>query len=449
MFEPNKKRLTQQNKSYAPIIWLSISIVGLVTLSFHFVAWKHVESRYANRNIIQEIGFTGYLANEARLTLVNWYEESTLALQDNSQYRTFLRGVHEANGNPTPNTSSPRKKNLIYLQMESVDAISVEATFEGQPVMPFLNDLRKRSVYLANTLDNTSSGRTTDGEFLVLTSLPPITRKPVYRNYDLSKVPSLPRVLNESGYYTFSIHGYKGSFWNRKNAHAQLGYQDSFFIDSLNRSDVLGWGISDKSILKQAAEKIINSEKPIFAHIILLTNHHPYQYVSKSLGLPIGDVIEDHMVSLLYVDRAIESFFQELEDHGLLDDSLVAVYSDHDSSLSKSLKKIVHIDRTIADGDSVPLLIHGLDRPPAFIEKITGLQDLPVIALKELGIRSPHSFSGNSIESTQPTLSQFGQFVSLVKNKAIRTKGSIDSSTLSKLAILNPEQLEQTNDSNN
>lgn len=428
--------------SYALTTWLIICSCALAIICFRFVGWKHVESRFANRNIIQELGFTGYLANEVTATLVTWYEESTLAFQDNSRYRNFLRDIHAANGEIESPPQSHQQKNIIFIQMESVDTLSVEATFKGQPIMPFLNDLLSHSTYLANTIDNTSSGRTTDGEFLALASLPPITRKPVYRNYNLSKIASLPRILNDAGYYSFSIHGYKGSFWNRENAHSQLGYQDSFFDDSLDTSELIGWGVSDKSILKQAAEKITNAENPTFAHIVLLTNHHPYQHVAEHQGNPTGNIVEDHITSLRYVDEAIASFFRQLDENEVLENSIIAIYSDHDSSIAKELIKVVELDRNLADLDTIPLMIHGLERSPSFIEKISGLQDLPVIILKELGIPRPTTFSGNAIDSTLPTLSQFGRLVHLEGGKAVRAPSSIDASTLTKLALLNPEQLE-------
>ncbi|MCC5024299.1 MAG: sulfatase-like hydrolase/transferase [Candidatus Synoicihabitans palmerolidicus] len=102
---------------------------------------------------------------------------------------------------------------MIYIQLESMDGLMVGGRWNGEPVMPFLEGLAERNVYFTNAMDNTASGRTTDGEFLVLTSAVPVPRPPVYVRQHLDRIPSMPRVLKEAGYETKSLHGFNGVFW--------------------------------------------------------------------------------------------------------------------------------------------------------------------------------------------------------------------------------------------
>ncbi|WP_309006470.1 LTA synthase family protein [Pelagicoccus sp. SDUM812005] len=410
----------------------------MLTHAIVFTDWGLIGERNLSRHVVGEIGFSGYLINELALASKHWLEERSLASQSTAPYRKFLTRVKEANGSITEIQS---RKNLIYIQMESVDGLSIDATYQDAPLMPFLHELRNQTCYFENTIDNTSSGRTTDGEFLALTSLPPISGTPVYRNYDLSKVPSLPRILNAHGYYTFSIHGFDGHFWNREASHHALGYSESFFRDDLDDSDTIGWGISDRSILRQAAQKISDSKRPVFAHIILLTNHHPYDHVSESIGHPSGDIAIDHIESLRYVDKSIQDFFEILERDGALNNSIIAIYSDHDSAIRKEVSDVVSIQSRQVYADSIPLIIYGLETPPRRIRKIAGLQDLPVIALQELGIPVPYSFSGNSLASQRPTLTPNNEFLSLRSGKLTRTRTEFDASTLTRMALLRPDHL--------
>ncbi len=434
------RRLKAFTKGRGLLLWFAIAAFLLLFISLISVDPDNFEYGNTNKNIIREVGFVGYLAIEVSSTISDWLEERSLAFKDASPYREFLQASRKTS--PPAGTGKLTAKNIIYIQMESVDAISVEATFAGEPVMPFLHKLRKNCTHFLNTFDNTAAGRTSDGEFLVLASLPPVSRKPVFRNYNLSSVPSLPRVLNKAGYYTFSMHGFRGSFWNRRTAHAQLGFAQSFFVDDLEQSDMIGWGISDKSLLSQAADKIRGIQKPFFAHLILLTNHHPYQHVAKLQNLPTGNIVEDHITSLRYVDRAIEAFFTRLEEDGVLDNSIVAIFGDHDSGITDELREKVTLERKFAGRDTVPLLIYGLEEAPREIQKITGLQDLPVIVLDELGLKIPHTFSGHPLNSKQPMLYHTPRLVWLENGTVRNAKSGIQPALLTKLAIMYPEKLE-------
>lgn len=422
--------------------WVAGALLALAIGSL-LTNWNRVNNRNTNRQVAGEIGRLGYLLYDAANTLKVWFDDRRLAHIDSAPYVDFLASIHQSNADAsTPRTAhaTPRK-HVIFLQMESVDGFAPAATFEGQPLMPFLYQLRHQGVEFRNALDHSSSGRTVDGEFLALTSLPPIKGKPIYANYDLGSVPSLPRVLNDAGYHTFSLHGYRGFFWNRANAHQQLGYQKSYFFADLDSSDRLGWGVSDHSALQQAAVKIKDATQPVFAHLILLTNHHPYDHVGKRLGKATGDILRDHVESLRYVDQSIEAFFATLEDSGLLDDCLIALFSDHDSAITPLLRQNVQIDKPEPVPDTVPLILYGFDLPPQRVDKAAGLQDLPVILLQELGIPPPPSFAGNALRSDRPSLDPAGQLNTVLNGQLHREPAPIDPANLSKLALLHPHLL--------
>ncbi|MDQ8186387.1 LTA synthase family protein [Pelagicoccus sp. SDUM812002] len=425
-------------------LWLFVCACLIVIICTTTVEWRLVNMRYLSRHIVKELGFVGYLTNELTEFAKRTIEEFTLSTRDTKSFREYMEQVHEANrGSQAPSTSG-QAKHLVYIQMESVDGLSIESTLEGMPLMPFLYVLRKESTYFPHTIDNTSSGRTTDGELLTLTSLPSIYGQPAFQNFDLSKVPSLPRVFNDAGYYTFSIHGYKGSFWNRAAAHSQLGFQDSFFRPDLIDDEIIGWGISDESILNQAAEKIVASDLPTFAHIILLTNHHPYRHVAKRNGKKPGDIVLDHIASLRYMDSSIQSFFEKLDEQGILENSIVAIYGDHDSAIRRQIAERTKPDFKQVVKDKVPLLIYGLNEPPKTVEKLASLQDLPVIALQELGLLIPSSFTGNALHSIRPVLEHKNRLLSIDAGEVKQEQTPFDTSLFTKMAILHPERMQPT-----
>ncbi|MBD5781515.1 LTA synthase family protein [Pelagicoccus sp. NFK12] len=424
-------------------IWAISTILCLTFIATNLVEWRWVQGRQTNNQVVNRIGFIGYIANEIQLSLKSFRDKKELLNTDPQPFLSFLNSVRSENEYTSESPTIPVKKNIIFIQLESVDYISVNAKHNGEKVMPFLSQLGNSHTNFSNVIDITNAGRSTDGEFLAIASLPPVPNTPIYQNFDLSILPSLPRVLNKAGYYTFSIHGNKGTYWNRETAHDQLGYQESFFRDDLDDSEIVGWGISDKSILSQAAEKIGTANQPTFAHIILLSNHHPYQYVPRSRGMPSKGILMDHISSLRYVDNSIAFFFSKLESLNLIENSIIAIYSDHESSLAKRLASKLELADIPCFPKSIPLIICGLQNEPQTIEKASALSDLPVIVLESIGIETPHTFSGNSLNSTRPILNPYGQLMSVIRNEPSVIPSSIAAQDLTRLALINPDGLKQ------
>ncbi|MDQ8202319.1 LTA synthase family protein [Pelagicoccus sp. SDUM812003] len=424
-------------------LWLLLCAAALLYFGTN-PSWGRIKARHSNKLIVLDVGYFGYACFDTYRSIRNWIAEAGLALADAEDYRSYLSKIRTRRATTPRAAATPQRKHVIYLQMESVDGISVTADYQGEPVMPFLKSLTKRSIFLRNALDNSSSGRTTDGEFLALCSLPPIAGKPAYTNYELDKIPSMPRTLNAAGYYTFSLHGNNSNFWNRGNAHQSLGYKDSFYFDTLDQSERIGWGISDESALKQAALKIkaAASDGPVFAHLILLTNHHPYHHVGERLGEPKNDLALDHIDSIRYVDRSIQSFFESLESFGILEDCVIAIFSDHDSAIEPLLKKAYTNEDPPICKDTIPVILYGLDRPAKTYYKMAGLQDVPVIVLDSLGIEIPHTFTGNTLDTTLPTLNPKGLSYFIEEQSLHKRPIPVNVSDLTKLALRYPEKLQ-------
>jgi lipoteichoic acid synthase len=320
--------------------------------------------------------------------------------------------------------------------------LAVGSTKRGRPLMPFLDELARRGTYFSTTIDNTASGRTTDAEFLVLTSAVPRTRPPIFVSESLARIPSLPRELHRAGYRAVSIHGFRGSFWHRAAAHRDLGYDEDIFEDKLAGAERIGWGVSDEAVLAAAAREIKASTQPLFLHVILLTNHHPFTYYGQSIHQPLKTIEESFVQSVGYVDRCIAGFYAELERQGVAGNCVVAVFSDHDSGITDKLGLFLDSAPPRRYADTVPLIVTGLRGAPQTVTAVTGLQDLPVLVLEELGLPVPVTFTGNGLASLGSTVGPI--------HGALRTNaaGAIESYTppvavdeLTTLSLYHPEKL--------
>lgn len=349
----------------------------------------------------------------------------------------------------TPPKGGPRLKNVVFLQLESVDAAALDATLDGEPAMPYFKELRDRTWSFDHVVDQTGVGRSSDAHVLVLASLVPTQNEPIFTRRDLTETLSLPKLLAPLGYHCFSMEGSEGEFWRWQKNHQRLGYHVSYSKSELDDRDRLGWGVSDRSLVLQAAAKMREHvarapTQPFFAHVVLLTNHHPFTFVRDSLGRQTGGILQDYLLSVRYTDEVIALMMGELERAGLLDDTIVAIYSDHDSGISEELE--TSLGRTYRPGsehERIPLMIWGLGAPRR-ITRPSGLQDLAPTILTALGQPIPPRFVGIPAQlDTGDVLLQNGTRVTAIGEggQPVLSPIEIDIRTQTLLAIERPEVL--------
>lgn len=401
--------------------------------------WELVQARRVNFRAVERLGYGGYLAFDVVDTAKRIWRRSRLDQVEAAPYREFLAHLQARRGEV--DEKKHPGKHVIYLQLESVDGLMVGGRRGGEPVMPVLEDLAERGVYFTNAIDNTGGGRTTDGEFLVLTSQVPVSRPPVFVSQHLDKIPSMPRVLGEAGYRTVSLHGFNGVFWNRRKAHEALGYDESRFEAQLDLEERIGWGYSDRAILGEAAEMIMASEQPLFLHVITLTNHHPYDYVSLLNGEIPGPMEEEYLKSVKYVDDCIGEFITALESADRLKDCLIVIYSDHDSAIDEAVNSILEESHPRFIPDTVPMVLVGFDRPSQRVDTLAGLQDIPVMVLQELGLPVPLTFVGNGWNRWGKTAGAMHGAWQKEGEAYLPWAWPIDAEVLTRLAINYPEKL--------
>ena len=261
-------------------------------------------------------------------------------------------------------------KNLIVIQIESLQNFVIGATYNGQEITPNLNKLiSDNSLYFNNYYANIGKGNTSDAEFSTLNSLYPVIDRECYSLYTENTYNGLPWLLRDEGYYAFAVHGYEGSFWNREAAYPYQGFQEFYSQEDLESDEIIGLGISDKSMFRQTVDLLKQQEGPYFSFIITLTNHHPYEmdeeYYSLELleedkGTPFGRYLE----TVRYTDEAIGEFIEQLKAEGLYEDTVIALYGDHhglNATMDENYKSVTNFLGKDYDFDemfNIPLIVH-------------------------------------------------------------------------------------------
>nr|WP_255216248.1 LTA synthase family protein [Pseudenhygromyxa sp. WMMC2535] len=307
--------------------------------------------------------------------------------------------------------------NLLLIQVEAAQSWVIGLEVRGQEITPFLNRLRGSADWYPYFVDQTNQGKTSDAEYAVLNSQHPLGEGAVCFLRADNHFHSLAHVLSETaGYTTLSAHPYKRGFWNRAVLHPRYGFERSLFRRELGEGTTTGWGLADGPFFARILPELEALPQPWFAFLITLSLHHPYEHWPRSLealdlGRLEGTRVGNYLEAMHYFDRSLAELLAGLEDAGLLDHTLVALYGDHDARFElDAYPEVVELASGGATWD--PALFHRLERVPAFVrlpeharkrgaggavEVVGGHIDLAPTLLHHLGVERPHDFIGRPL----------------------------------------------------
>lgn len=347
----------------------TIATAGIITLLLGVSLSKTEISRFVkqwNREyIVQRFGLYVYTVNDLvqsvqpKLDTLFGYDESA------KTFREYYACEWNKENKKNSYTDIFKGKNVIFIHMESIQDFLVNLKINEQEVLPNINRLAKEGIYFSNFYPQISIGTSSDTEFTLLTGLMPSSSGTVFVNYYDRKYESMPEYFNKLGYYTFSMHANNADYWNRKLMHKNLGYQNfyaksEYVVPNEDDPEYIGLGLSDKSFFKQIQPILLDiksKNQPYYGTIITLTNHSPFNDLEKYGEFDLtmkysytdeeGNVVEgvsnylegtamgNYIKSARYADEALGELFVELENNGLLENTVFVMYGDHEARLAK------------------------------------------------------------------------------------------------------------------
>lgn len=336
------------------------------------------------------------------------------------------RGARRAAG--TAVTGRAKGYNLVVLQVEALSSWARGLVVEGQAVTPYLDAAAQGDAWLAlSVYDQTAQGRTSDAEYLVLSSGHPLAEGALSFRHDDNAFFTLAHVLGEHGYASLSAHPYSRGFWNRAVIHPRYGFSDSMFRRELGPGPMVGWGLSDGAFLERMVEPIAALPEPWVTFMITLSLHHPYDDFPDAMEeLQLGALGEtavgNYLQAMRHFDTSFARFMGELADRGLADHTVVALYGDHVTGIEnrRSVWSVAGWDAWTPDLPKrmrrVPLIIWapGVEPVPRDPAVPFGQIDVGPTVLDLLGVDAPSSDVGVSIVSegrTRPVVLPDGSSV--------------------------------------
>jgi phosphoglycerol transferase MdoB-like AlkP superfamily enzyme len=282
----------------------------------------------------------------------------------------------------------------------------------------------------------------------------PSTNGTVFVSYWDREYISIPKLVKEQGYYAFSMHGNKGDMWNRTVMHKQLGYDRFYSKTDYTIDDVIGLGLSDKSFFRQSIPKIkaiSEQHDKYFGTLIMLSNHTPFSDTDKYGDFPVSETVTkpndqgveeqvtmpymegtdigNYIKSVHYADAALGELMDGLDKEGLLDNTVIVIYGDHDARLPKNdyvrlynydpytdsvkdetdptYKPVDYYDYEL--NRKVPLIVWSKDNNKAInqeVTKVMGMYDVEPTIGNMFGFSSPYAL-GHDIFSVDNNMVVF------------------------------------------
>lgn len=356
---------------YRPLI-LAFILLTLVLTTLSISDYSKLAKQWNRPYIVEQLGIYFYttadfikVAVTPKVTTLPEIEISTI-LED-----LVEENIEKLSENPYKDVFKGRDVYVIHY--ESAQSFPMNLEFEDGQITPFLNKMSKEGLYFNNFYPQHSVGTSSDSEFTFNTSLLPINNGTVFMTHSDREYESMQKLLKAENYYTMSMHGNNGEFWNRDVMHKTLGYDKFFSKDDYVIDEEMGLGLSDRSFFNQSIQKIKaikqSTKKPLMATLITMSNHYPFDDLEVYGEFNVGHLedrdIGNYLKSYNYADRALEEFIQGMDDEGLLENAVVVLYGDHHAKISEEDYQLLYNyneeeDRYYTDEDEQYVDISGI-----------------------------------------------------------------------------------------
>ncbi|MBO7730347.1 MAG: LTA synthase family protein [Lachnospiraceae bacterium] len=231
-------------------------------------------------------------------------------------------------------------KNLIQITAESFTPYVVD-----KELTPILYRLINNGIRFENYYQPLWNGSTTTGEFLIMTGLLPANGyysmlETVGDNMHLT----IGNQLLKEGYTSIAYHNGTYDYFDRNLTHCNLGY--SRYV--ANGSGMYGlsgrtaWPQSDVEMMQFSIPRYID-KTPFNIYYMTLSGHSKYDsknfIVNKNIaevrawaerkGYDYTNAVLSYIAANLEFEKSMEYLLQQLEDAGILEDTVIVMTADH------------------------------------------------------------------------------------------------------------------------
>ena len=235
-----------------------------------------------------------------------------------------LRGNGPAAG-PTEPVLNTARPNVVIVILESFARTVMDAEVGGEPVMPYMQQLKGEGIWFENFFAN--SFRTDRGEVAILSGFPAQTRMSIMKLPAKSRnLPSIARSLAGEGYATSFAYGGDLNFTNQSSYMYATGWQELIWQKDLRfDAPAADWGYDDALMCDWFADRVIalsDAGKPFLAGLLTLSSHTPFD-------IPYSKFDDKVLNAMAFSDECVGKMIDRLKASPAWKDLLVVLVADH------------------------------------------------------------------------------------------------------------------------
>ncbi|WP_082235694.1 LTA synthase family protein [Halobacillus massiliensis] len=391
LYDRSAEPMKRSYKPFTAVIVMALLLFSLKPISMQISGNGHLLlKKYTADSYLANYGLIGHQA-------IDWVEfftsqqilELSAAEKDNINEMLSSEDYAVPREDPLLMPGIFEGKNLLLIQFESLQQFVIGEKVNGKEITPNLNKLVSAGLSFSNYYPQTAEGNSSDAELLVLNSLYPLKEGSTFFRYPAAEYPSLAKLFKEKNYTAAAFHGDEGSFWNRNSVYPSMGFDRYYDITDYTsiEENSIGMGLSDQAFFEQTADHLLKMKKPFAASLITLTSHTPFVLPKEEKLLDVGEISDTHLgryfESIHYTDHYLGEFMKKIEENGLLKDTVVAIYGDHNGVFRESKQEVetwkgtsISDDEWRTDYVPVPLIVSSRDLPnPLVIKDVMGQID--------------------------------------------------------------------------
>lgn len=310
----------------------------------------------------------------------------------------------EEQENPLGDTLT-QEPTIIVVMNESFADLSVIGELQtNQPLTPFMDSLYENTIK-GYALSSVFGAKTPNSEWEFMTGgsmafLP--VGSVVYQQYISDTPSSLVSTLKNEGYTCVAMHPYYETGWSRNLIYPTLGFDESYFIDHFNQSQLVRKYISDEELYDKIIERYESRKvnENLFIMSISMQNHGGYaqsydNFEEKYYKIGRSYTDANQYFSLIREsDDALRDFINYFSN--VSEPVEIVFFGDHQPSLNRNFYEILNGKglsglnlEELQALYTVPFFIWtNYDTPEETVE-ITSLNYLSTLALERAGIDLP------------------------------------------------------------
>lgn len=349
-----------------------------------------------------------------------------------------------------------KDKNLVVIVAESLSNIGIR-----EDTTPTLYKLSKEGFEFKNFYNPLFPVSTADGEYMIDNSLLPKegvwSISEVAGNY----MPySYANVFKRLGYSANAYHNHTSTYYNRDKYMPTMGYDSFLAVETglEERMNIEGWPASDLDMIKVTTDDYINNDR-FLAYYMTLSGHLGYTRDGNVMAvknwnlvenLPYSEKAKGYLAAQAELDKAVEYLIQELDNKGILEDTVIVISGDH-YPYGLELDEVNELSTYKRDENfevfNMPLIIWSASmKEPIVVEKLGSSLDILPTVLNLFGIEyDSRLLMGRDILSNSEPLvmlanrsfiTEFGKYNSITGEFIKSTESNVDKEYINRIKTI-------------